>query len=227
MQDRIFTTKDEDGEDLVLRFKRPSQTILSKAELVYRTAFSKAFRQDIITDAEVGKLLRDRGLWTEKEQSAVDGLREEIIDLEEKLKNPGLSDEEGEVICKDIEGKRIEVISASLLYQNLADNTCEAMAREEQNKFLCVECVVDNKTGERVYKDIDEFKARMDELMAVDAFQETVIAALEIQTGRQLSSNPTDEYAENKWRAERKAKAEKAEEKPKKAKTKKKTKKSS
>ncbi len=203
MQDRIFTTKNDNGEDLVLRFKRPNQLVLSKAELTYRTAFSRAFRQDIITNAEVEKLLRDRGLWDEEQQEKSEELRQKILELEEKLKDPALSNEDGDTICASIDILRLEVMSDNLVYQSIADNTCEAIAKESQNEFLCSECIVDNKTSTKVYKDVDDFKARMDESIAADAFRETVIAVLEARIGQSLPSNLSDEYAENKWRNER------------------------
>ena len=212
MQDRIFTTKDKDGGEVVLKFRRPNQTVLTKAELVYRTAFSRAFRQDIITNAEVEKLLRDRGLWDEEQQKKVNGLRDQIAELEGKLSDTDLSNEQGQAICAELDKLRLEVMAANAIYQTIADNTCETIATEERNQFLCSECVVDNKTGLKVYKDVDEFKSRMDESMALDAFRETVIATLEVAVGRSLPSNLSDEYAENKWRADRLAVEAEAEE---------------
>jgi hypothetical protein len=203
MQDRVFTTKDKDGEEVVLKFKRPSQTVLSKAELSYRTAFSRAFRQDIITNAEVEKLLRDRGLWDEDQQKKVNELRSRIGELEESLEDTDLSNEQGKAVCEELDKLRLEIMSANAIYQTIADNTCETIATEERNQFLCSECVVDNKTGLRVYKNVDDFKSRMDEPTALDAFRETVIATLEVAIGRSLPSNLSDEYAENKWRTER------------------------
>lgn len=228
MQDRVFSTKSADGKELVLKFTRPSQTVLNKAELAYRTAFSKAFRRDIITNAEVEKLLRDRGLWNEEQQTKLEDLRNQISSLEEKLKDNGLSNEQGAKICEQLDKLRMEVMRVNSVYQNISDNTCETIATEERNQFLCAECIVDNKTGERVYKDVEDFKARRDEVASMDAFRETVIATLEVAMGRSLPSNLSDEYAENRWRSERKLEGSKEDEGEEKSKrTKSKTKKSS
>lgn len=209
MQDRVFTTKNKDGEDIVLRFKRPSQTILAKADLVRRTAFSRAFRQDIITNAEVEKLLRDRGLWDDNEREKVQVLRDKISQLEVKL-DEDLTPEQGQLVCAELDKLRLEVMSANSMYQNISDNTCETIALEERNQYLCSECVVDDKTNLRVYKDIEDFKSRMDEQMTSDVFGETVIATLEMTIGRSLPSNLSDEYAENKWRAKKTAEKQKS-----------------
>lgn len=208
MKDRIFTSCERDeegktGDERTLRFKRPTQSVLSKAELTYRSAYSKAFRADIITNAEVEKMLRDRGLWDEKTQEQANGIRDEIGQLELKLDNPGLSNEKGVELCSEITNKRIELMRLNNVYQQIADNTCETMATEARNQLLCVECITDNETGLRVFKDVEEFRSRLSEQLAVDAFRETVIATLEVVVGHTLPSDLTEDYAENKWQRDR------------------------
>lgn len=205
MQDRIFKSKDKDGNEVVLRFKRPTQALLAKAELAQRGAFSRAFRQDILTNAEVDKLLTERGLWNDAKRQEAAALRDETDKLADQLSNPGLSNEEGEALCARIDALRLKLMEHNSVYQNAADNTCEAMAAEERNQLLCVECVVDNKTGAKVFKDVEELRNRSDEQVTLDAFRETVVAVLEVAVGRNLPSNLTDDYPENKWRAERAA----------------------
>lgn len=202
-EDRIFTTKDKEGNDWVLRFKRPSQTILSKAELVYRTAFSRAFREGILTNAEVDKVLRERGIWDEKRDEEAEKIRLEIVGLEAKLDDKTLSNEQGSTICSEIALKRLELTRHNSVYSDVADNTCETIASEARNRFFCVECVYDNKTDMRVYKDEDDFQARLGEQSTVDSYREVVIASLEVIVGRELPSDLTSEYAENKWLSER------------------------
>lgn len=203
MQDRIFTSKNTEDEEITLKFRRPTQAILSKAELTYRSAFSKAFRADIITSAEVEKMLRERGIWNEDHQNKDGQLRDEILDLEQKLEDHSLSNEQGESVCVEIDDKRMELIRLGSIYQQIADNTCETIANEARNQFLCAECIMDNKTGLRVYKDVNDYLVRRDEALATDAFRETVIATLEILAGRALPSDLTEDFPENKWKRER------------------------
>jgi hypothetical protein len=202
MQDRIFKTKDTEGNEVVLRFKRPTQAQLAKAELAQRSAFSRAFRMDILTNAEVEKSLLERGLWDDEKRQQAAALRDETDKLAEQL-TAGLSNEEGEVICKKIDELRFKLLTHNSVYQNAMDNTCETMAAEERNQLLCVECVVDNKTGAKVFKDVEDLRNKANEQLTVDAFRETVVATLEVAVGRALPSNLADEYPENKWRAER------------------------
>jgi len=205
MKDRIFTSKDVEGNELTLKFVRPNQAVLSKAELVFRSAFSKAFRADIITNAEVEKMLRERNIWSDDERNQATDLRVKIIELENKLEdnNASLSNDQGVALCNEITTLRLKLMSLNSIYQTIADNTCETVAQESRNRFLCSQCIVDNTTGLRVYKDVEDFDKRSDEVLAFDAFRETVIASLEVSAGRQLPSDLTEDYAENKWKRER------------------------
>jgi len=205
MKDRIFTSVDKDGNELTLKFVRPTQSVLSKAELVYRSAFSKAFRADIITNAEVEKMLKERNIWNDDERAKANKLRLEIYDLETKLaeNNPTLSNEQGLALCSQITTLRIDLMQLNSIYQTIVDNTCETIAQEARNRLLTTECIVDNATGLRVYKDVKDWEDRSDERLAFDAFRETVVASLEVQAGRSLPSDITEDYAENKWKKER------------------------
>jgi len=198
-KDRVFTTKDKDDKELVLRFKRPTQSALNNVELEYRVAFSRGFNAGVITNAQVDKALKDRGVWDESSEKKAEELRNVIINLEDKLDNPSLSDCEGKVICEEIERVRSELMIHNDIYGSISNNTCESMANEARNRLLCVECIVFNDSGLCVYKDVDDFMNRSEEQITLDSYRETVIASLEAITGKELSSDIVSEYAENKW----------------------------
>lgn len=203
MKDRIFTTKDAGGEELVLVFKRPSQSILTRSELVYREKYSEAFRKGLLLNAEVVKMMKERGLWDSSKEEEADEMRDKINQLEEKLKDPGLDNTDGQKICDELVQLRLELMNHNRMLTSVTDNTVESVANEERNQFLTAECVYNHKTGQKVYKDIEDFKSKLDEQSTIDSYRETVIASLEVVMGRDLSSDLTDEYAENKWLKER------------------------
>ena len=202
-KDRVFTTKDRDGNDWVLKFSRPSQKILNKGELVYRTVFSRALRQDVCTQAEIDNLLRERGIWNDKKEDKAEKMRVEIATLEAKLSDISLTNEQGKLVCEEIRRQRLDLLRHNSIYTQISDNTCETMASEARTQLFAAECVCDNKTDLRVFKDVDDFKERLDELSAQDSFREAMISSLEVVVGRELPSDLTTEYAENKWLTQR------------------------
>jgi len=203
MKDRVFKTTDKDDNELVLKLTRPSQKVLNKSDLVYRTTFSKALREGVLTSAEVDKILRDRGIWDDEKEAEAAEIRAKIVDFEAKLADKSLSNEQGTAICDEITKTRVELMRHNSIYTTVADNTCENMGNEARNQFLCVSCVYDNKTGLKVYKDVDDFQNRLDEASALDSYRETMISSLEVAMGRDLPSDLTEEYAERKWLSDR------------------------
>jgi len=208
MEARIFKTKNKAGEEVVLKFIRPTQVILSKADLKSKEAYSNAFRKGLLTNAEVIKYLRERDIWTTEMEEETMELRVKINDLEEKLKDQSLSNEDGMAVVDEIKMARAKLADHNANIRSIADNTCESNAAEARNQFLAASCVVNAKSGVKVFKDIDDFLSRLDEPLTIDAYREAVISNLEDQLNVSLPSDLTSHYPENKWTSERKARAE-------------------
>jgi hypothetical protein len=204
---RTFTSKDKSGKELSLKFVRPSQSIIAQGDLKFRENFSKAFRAGVLVNAEVTKMLRERGMWDDEKDKEVASTRTEIMDLEDKLESDlSLSNEDGEKLVARIRELRLNLSRLNSVYTNLVDNTCESIGGEARNQFFAANCVVDAKSGARIFKNLEDFLARLDETVALDSYREAVIAGLEEQMDVELPSDLTSHYSENKWLASRKKK---------------------
>lgn len=200
---REFTTVDEDGNELVYEYRRPSQGILQKADLVSRKKFSESVREGILLNQEVAKILKDRGLWTDEDDEKDIALQKEIRTLEEKLADESISNDEGVNLVDEIKKLRLELRSHRSTFTSISDATCESLANEEKNMFLAASCVFDKKTGGKVYKSLEDFKQRLSEPAAIDSYREATVASLEDVLRQELPSDLTKERAEEKWLAER------------------------
>lgn len=200
---RVFKSQDTDGNEILLEFRRPSQQTHKKAELVYRQKFSEALRNGIVLQAEVAKLLKDRGLWTEEEEKVELEMRKTLGELEEKLKDPGVSNEDGLKLVEQIKKLRLDIREHTAIFTSVADATCESVANEERNMFYASECIYNREGGSKVYKNLEDFQSRLDERQTSDSYREATIAALELVVGQELPSDLTSQYTENVWVAER------------------------
>lgn len=208
---RVFNSKDKNGKELALKFVRPNQSTISQGDLKYRENYSKAFRAGVLVNAEVMKMLRERGLWDESKDAEVDTLRAEIAQLEDKLDSDlSLSNEDGEKLVLRIKELRLELARLNSVYTTVVDNTCESIGNEARSQSFAANCVVDAKSGVRVFKNLDDYLSRLDEQVALDSYREAVIAGLEEQLNVELPSDLTSHYSENKWLANRKQKKEEA-----------------
>jgi len=199
MRIRVFTTKGEDGNDMVLEFRPPSQGALNKAELVFKKTFSKCFRDGILTTSEVEKILRERGIWDDDKEREAAMFQLQIAKLEAKLKDGELEDEEAKALCEELVVLRTELMNHNEPVVSIAENTCESISGEERNQFLVTQCIYHKAAGSRVYKSVEEFKSRGEEQAARDSYMETVIASLEVTMGEELPSDLSQIYSENRW----------------------------
>jgi len=223
---RIFKTKSEDGSELVYEFRRPTQKVVSRGELIRRQKFAEAMRAGALMNAEVAELLKSRGVWGDEQEEKARKVRQEINELEDSLKDPKVSNKEGMEIVKKIKDKRAEHARITAVLTNASDATCEAMAQEELNMFFAAECTYNKTTGQKVYNDVEDFKSRLSEQATADALNEAMIASFEVTLKQDLPSDLSSRYAENKWLSERKLLEDSddaEEEKPKKRGRKKKT----
>jgi hypothetical protein len=209
---RVFKTKDEDGNELLYEFRRPTQAVMSKAELVRRAKFSEAFRAGVVVNAEVFKILRERGLWGDDEEAKSAELREKIAKAEEGLKDEGVTNDGGMKLVTEIKFLRLELDAHQSIATQISDATCESVANEAVNMFYAASCVFDKNTGAKVYKDLEDFRSRLNEVSTIDSYREATIASLEVLIGQDLPSDLSTQYTENKWLAERGLDKDEAEE---------------
>jgi hypothetical protein len=200
---RVFSTKNEDGEELLLEVRRPTQAQLSRGELLSRAKFSEAFRAGVVLNAEAKKILAERDMWGPEQEEEVARMRSEIFELEATLKDPTVSNSDGKDLVEQIRIKRIELDEFQSIVQSISGGTCESVAQEEKNMFFAAECVFNKTTGQKVYKNLEEFKNRLNELSTVEAYAEATIASLEVLIGEDLPSDLSTRYTENMWLVER------------------------
>lgn len=204
MSDRIFTSKDKEGKDVVLKFVRPNQKVLSDADFFYRQQFSRAIRNGIMTNAEALQIMKGQGLWTDEHEKQAAEMRRGIREVEEKFSDTSLSNDDGLVLVTKIKGLRDELSELNNRFSSITDNTAESMASEYRTQFYAANCVVYNNTGKRVFKDLEDFLSRVNEQLASDSYRESMIANFEQALGISVGSDLTADLVENKWVADRK-----------------------
>lgn len=215
-KDRVFTSKDKDDEELEIKFNNLNQVVLSRGDFIYREYFSKAIRSGVMTNAEALKILKDREIWGELQEKEVVDLQVKLFDLENKLKEYNKRDATSLTLYDQIKEVRRDLQQTNNVRSNVLDNTAESMAAEMRTQFFASECSVYNNTGKRVFSDLKDFLARLDEQVATDCYRQALIInyekALGITLPKDLSeaSLPEDEWLKDvRTSEEAKAKAKK------------------
>lgn len=210
-KERVFTVKDSDGKDRVLRLNVPSQKVLAQGDFIYRQYFSSAIRAGILTNAEANKLLSDREIWGDDNEDVARDLRVKIKDLEDMLgEDSNITEKKGKNVCQQLKKLREELNRTTRVYTSVTDNTAESLAHEARLRYYASECVVDDETGDKIFSDLDDYENRMNEQAALAAYREAMIANFERILGVDMPNDLGAQYPEDKWLAElEKAKEEK------------------
>lgn len=218
-EDRVFTSKDGEGNEVSVKFNSLNQVVLSRGDFIYREYFSKALRAGVMTNAEALKILRDREIWGESQEKEIVDFQVKLYELEASLKDQKKRDASSLSLYDEIKRVRKDLQQASSVRSNVLDNTAESMAAEMRTQFFASECSVYNNTGKRVFSSLKDFLSRLDEDVATDSYKQALITnyekALGITLPEDLSSTalPEDEWL-NDIRASEEAKAEKSTKKP-------------
>lgn len=199
MEARIFKSESSQGEEVVLRFDRPSQRVIGKGDFVYRENFSKAVRAGFMTNAEAQKLLVDRELWTEKEEEELKDVSAQILMLEGEIEDADR--DKGTEIFGRLKRLRDKKSLISSVRSNILNNTAEQAASEMRTQFYASECVHDNKTGKRVFKNLEDFLSRLDEKIAIDSYRQALIVNWEYTFGISVEDNFGSTLPEDEWAA--------------------------
>ena len=228
MANKIFKSKDKDGNEVELRFNDLNQVVLTKGDFVYREYFSKAIRAGVMTQAEATKILKDRNIWSDNDEDELINYKVKISQLQSKLNEMNKRDADSLALYDQIKSLRTKVADLGAIRSDIIDNTAESMATEMRTQFFASECAVYNNSGKRVFQNLEDFRARLDEDIATDSYRESLILNYERALGISIPDNTEDmALPEDKWLEEVRDKEEKEIEKveatpPKKTRTRKK-----
>lgn len=196
---RVFKAKNKDGNDVVLRFTRPNQTLISKGDFIYREFFSKAIRAGIMTAAEAQKVLKERNLWGTEHEAELIELRLKLDKLEEDIQTA--DKDVGLTIYNEIKDLRARIAEINNIRSSVADNTAESVASEMRTQFFASECVVYNDSGKKVFKDLTDFLQRLDEPLTIESYRQALISNFEHMLGVKMPNEADTTLPEDKWLA--------------------------
>lgn len=169
------TVTAEDGQQIVVVVKKPTNDQLKQADIHKAKAWNKAFKEGVMTKAEVEKIMVDRGIWSEEKSKIEARLSQEILELEKRLyrgdgkASPKLSD--GRDIALEMRQKRIEL--RDLISERLAadDNTAESLADNARFDFLVYKCSYNGETDQPLFDSYEDYNSQGSSRPAIAAAQ--------------------------------------------------------
>ncbi len=148
---------EHDNKCVCLLFKQPDNSIKLKANSIHDRSYKDAVDDGILPMKDLEILIKERGLFTEKDERQLEDLRSKLhgqqILLSKTTRVKARSDRIKEIIT-DLSSqiRRIEYKKLSKLVMS-----AETKAEEERSSYLCCACVYDANDNSLYWKTHNEF----------------------------------------------------------------------
>ena len=169
----VKITKDGKEEVTKIVVKRPSSSLISSAQRIGAKAWTDCVRDGIMTKKELEKFMKEQGIWDEGKDEEQKKVIQEIADLERRLYVSGntgkkLKASEGKNIAIQMRIKRNELRDLIAEKMSLEQNTAESISDNVRFDYLVANCTY-YENGQKVYKDLEDYKERSDNELAFSA----------------------------------------------------------
>lgn len=197
MEIKEFEILDNLGEKLTLIFSTPEMEDLEQADIVHAAKIASLIRlpkdERPLLRSELDDFLRQNGMWSERDQSELNSINEDISSLLAKLKTGGIKLSEGREIAINITDKRQSLVQLMQKRQSFDDSTIESMADNEKTDYFIYACTRDSVTGNRYWESFADMKADKDS----EAYKNAISISMSVLYG--IDSNFEKNLPENKW----------------------------
>jgi hypothetical protein len=177
----VDVTVNNDGKETKIKImvKKPNSSLMSQAQRIGAKAWTDCVRDGIMTKKELEKFMKEQGIWNDSKDVTQKEIVDSISALEKQLylggKGGKLRASEGKDIAIQMRVKRNELRELISERMSLEQNTAESISDNSRFDFLVASCTYD-ESGNKVYKDLDDYKDRSDSEIAYAAA--TALASL-------------------------------------------------
>ncbi len=164
----IVKTKTEQGDDLELSVVRPSAKITAESQAVYAATVARAIQAGALLRERLYTYMVESGAWSEKHEQDLEKINDRIRTNLEKIAKGGIDIEEARNLAIAIRIDRVWKNELLGRQTRLDEATVEGQGDNARFNFLVSTCTV-YSTGERYFKDLDDYMLRRTEQAAYDA----------------------------------------------------------
>jgi hypothetical protein len=153
---KIFTGKEytfvNDGyEDLCILFNSPSNENKLRADLIYKKSYSQAIDSGMLSLKDMEALIKDRGLYTDKDEAKVEKIRSKLYAQEVLLSKTTKVKANIDRIQKIINDLNNQINEITVKKSSRLALSAENKAEEDKTFFLCWACTYDGDSNTRYW----------------------------------------------------------------------------
>ncbi len=169
---REFTTKNEQGEEIVLVIREPNYGINRKCDLEAKKAWAECLAMGVKTEDVLQKTLKEQGLWTDKEEAQVKSLQTKVavhLTLLEEYRSQKKTEEAKQAALSAC-NLRNELHELLAIKNKTFSYSCEGISSEVRvESFIAFATVYKEDPTRTYWANYQDFVARRDEAAATDA----------------------------------------------------------
>jgi len=187
----------DNGDKVSIYVVKPSNEIISKADIHRAKRWNECIRDNIITKKELKTLMEERGIWNKSKSDKEGDISKEITDLEKTLyrgkggKRPKVS--EGKDLALEMRKLRIELRELISERLGLEENTAEALSDNARFDYFVATCTFFKDSDKRVYNSVEDYNTKSNDSIAFAA------ASMLGNILYNLDSDFEKNLPENKW----------------------------
>lgn len=175
MSTREVKSKDSQENEVVVFVKKPTAKQLLDARAASIQTFTKALDSDAKTREQMADIMKERGIWGEKENKELEALSFKIRDGVRQLARGGKKPdgspftlEDGKKLAFQIQDWRNEQLVLSFKQRELDAYTLQGQADNAEFNYLVAACVF-NEDGDFVFQNVEDYLNKQDEPYAYEA----------------------------------------------------------
>jgi hypothetical protein len=181
-KEKVVVGFDENGNEVKVLVKKPTQDDYRKGSILYAKAFRDALEGGSFLRDKLNEHLVKEGLWSKEKQEASEELSIKIAEKEKELKKGGVSLKAARIIALEIKTLREllkELISVRINFDN---NTAEGLADNARFDYMISVNIFDPVTGQKKFRTVEEYNAVATQPWAVKAATEIASMFYELET---------------------------------------------
>lgn len=172
----------------------PSPKLRQESQIEHSRTFGMLLKCDgILTRIELDRLIKNKKIWEDEKTEEYIKLNNEIAEGLVRLEQKNMRLSEAKDLAIDIVDKRTRLAELNIEYGRYDEMTADAKAEEAARDYLIANCLVDNETGEKIYKTLDEYLENKETALASMA----MIAFLQMEYGSAediIKNNPENQF---------------------------------
>lgn len=161
-------SKDLTEKEVVVFVKKPTAKDLSEAQVMSSAVATKAINTGAATRLKMQDYLKEQGLWSDEQEAELDEIQKNITNNVRILAAGGIKLSEARKIAIKIRRDRNRQAELLSRRSELDQYTVESQAENARFDYLVSVCVV-TEEGEKVFKNLDDYKSKSTEPYAAEA----------------------------------------------------------